>query len=91
MVVSIVSLHTAWGFKDDTISDHTVYIDPQREGNHGYQEFDGYKWKKIHGSIQRSYKPESKIIKPKVCFVKDKYCNSQEEWDLLVKPYMEEW
>lgn len=31
-----------------------------------------------------------KNVKPTVCFVSDKSCNSKDEWDLLVKPYMEE-
>lgn len=45
---------------------------------------------KIFGSLQKEYKPESKIIKIKNCFVLEKFCNSSDEWDKLVKPYMED-
>jgi len=37
-----------------------------------------------------SYAASTGIVKPIQCIVDGKYCNSEGEWDVLVKPFMEQ-
>jgi len=43
-----------------------------------------------YGLLQVQYIPEGDIIKIMDCKVLDKSCNSEKEWNKLVKPYMED-
>ncbi len=57
----------------------------EKYGNTTFKELREIKENRVYGSFLRFYK----FKKPIKCEVLGKECNSESEWDSLVKPYME--